>query len=343
MDLEFHQLELRYKALRVRQRGRDSRLLAALDEQGQQSPVLVVAGSEARQYVLIDGYRRVWALQRLGQDMVVALELPYTQAEALIWVQRQRQPRRGNALEQGWLVRELVQGHGLSQSELSVRLGRSVSWVSRRLGLVVGLPSEVQALVRTGKICPQVAEKYLLPLARAKRDDCIKLAAGIAPGKLSVRQVRQLYVAYLRGDAAHQRKLLSDPLLALRVLDAGRRDCPAADKTEEELLVSDLESLGGICRRAAKRMGKLRRRPQGVVLVGALLGSWQEASVGYTRLRQTIKEVDDAGLRGAGSHPETPGGGLRDPQDSPGASGKPQDGAQGAVAGDERGAPVGAD
>ena len=67
MHLEFHQLELRYKALRVRQRGRDSRLLAALDEQGQQSPVLVVAGSEARQYVLIDGYRRVWACSVWGR------------------------------------------------------------------------------------------------------------------------------------------------------------------------------------------------------------------------------------------------------------------------------------
>jgi len=77
MDLEFSQLELRYSALRVRHPGGDSRLLAALDAEGQHSPVLVVAGSGSGRYVLIDGYRRVWALQRLGKDTVMALQLPY--------------------------------------------------------------------------------------------------------------------------------------------------------------------------------------------------------------------------------------------------------------------------
>ncbi len=48
--------EYRYDALnRVRQ----SKLLAALSEQGQRSPVLVVGAGEPNRYVLIDGYRRV--------------------------------------------------------------------------------------------------------------------------------------------------------------------------------------------------------------------------------------------------------------------------------------------
>jgi len=337
MDLEFHQLELRYSGLRVRQPGRDSRLLAALAEQGQQSPVVVVRGAEPRRYVLIDGYRRVWALQQLGHDTVWALDLPYTEVEALIWVQRQQQPRRRSALEQGWLVQELVQGHGLSQAELARRLGRSESWVSRRLGLVTMLPGEVQELVRTGEVCPQAAEKYLLPLSRDKAGDCIKLATGIAPGKLTERQVRLLYVAYRRGDEARRRKLLSDPLLALRALEGGRRSGPVVDRTDEEQLVCDLDALGGICRRAVKRLGKLQRRPEGVVLCGALLGSWQEASASYTRLRQAIKEVDDAGLRGTGGHPEAPAGGLSDSPDRPGAEGEPQDGAACAACGQQRG------
>ncbi len=46
MDLEFHQLELRYERLRVHQPARERRLLASLADAGQQMPIVVVtAGS----------------------------------------------------------------------------------------------------------------------------------------------------------------------------------------------------------------------------------------------------------------------------------------------------------
>lgn len=46
MELELHQLELKYERLRIIEPGRQSRLLAALSEQGQRSPVLVVGAGE---------------------------------------------------------------------------------------------------------------------------------------------------------------------------------------------------------------------------------------------------------------------------------------------------------
>jgi len=42
VELEFHQLELRYERLRVQQPARERRLLASLADAGQQMPIVVV-------------------------------------------------------------------------------------------------------------------------------------------------------------------------------------------------------------------------------------------------------------------------------------------------------------
>src|SRR5262249_1361478 len=74
MDLEFQQLDLRYEELRGRSLAGERRLLSSLAEIGQQAPIVVVAGSlEApARHVVIDGYKRVRLLRRLGQDTVRA-------------------------------------------------------------------------------------------------------------------------------------------------------------------------------------------------------------------------------------------------------------------------------
>ena len=67
MQLEFHQLERRWEHLRVRHPGRQRRLLASLAEVGQQTPiVVVVVEGPADRYVVIDGYKRIAALEQLA-------------------------------------------------------------------------------------------------------------------------------------------------------------------------------------------------------------------------------------------------------------------------------------
>ena len=67
MQLEFHQLDRRWEHLRVRHSSRQRRLLASLAESGQQMPIVVVAAeSQADRYVVIDGYKRIAALEQLG-------------------------------------------------------------------------------------------------------------------------------------------------------------------------------------------------------------------------------------------------------------------------------------
>src|SRR4030042_524265 len=169
MEFEIRELELKYARLRIADPKRQSQLAAALLVHGQQTPVVVVAGTTPGcPYVLIDGYVRVAALQSLGRDLVEALVLPLGEPEALILGHRLEAVRRRSALEEAWLVRELIEGHGRSQGQLAIALQRSVSWVSRRLALVRVLPESVQAAVQRGGLSPQVAMRYLVPLARAK-------------------------------------------------------------------------------------------------------------------------------------------------------------------------------
>ena len=85
MQLEFHQLDRRWEHLRVRHPARQRRLLASLADSGQQTPIVVVAAEgQADRYVVIDGYKRIAALEQLGRDTVEAVVWPMSEAAAVL-------------------------------------------------------------------------------------------------------------------------------------------------------------------------------------------------------------------------------------------------------------------
>ena len=248
MQVELSQLDRRYELLRMRSAARERRLLASLAEIGQQTPVVIVR--DATRPVLVDGYKRVRALVRLGHDIVEAIEWELGEAEALLLERVLRAGEAGSALEQGWLLRELSTRFGLSLEELARRFDRTKSWVSRRLGLVGELPAEVQEHVRAGAIGPHAAMKYLVPLARANVEDCVRLCNAIAPLRLSTRQVGELYATYVAGNAAARELLMSNPML---VLDA-RAEVAESGTAPVEKLISDLHIISAVARRAHTRL-----------------------------------------------------------------------------------------
>lgn len=112
MDLEFHQLDLRYQGLRVRRLGQERRLLSSLAEHGQQVPIVVVGANEPGRFVVIDGHKRVRALHRLHCDVVTATVWAMGEVEALVLDRTLRQAEAETALEQGWLLSELHRSFG---------------------------------------------------------------------------------------------------------------------------------------------------------------------------------------------------------------------------------------
>jgi len=292
MQIEIQELELKYRGLRIVDRSRRSQLTCALLEHGQQTPVLVVAGTgNPSPYVLIDGYSRVAALQSLGRDLVEAMVLPLPESEALVLGHRLDASRRPSVLEEAWLVRELIEGHGKAQLELAIWLHRSVSWVNRRLALVRVLPASVQEAVKRGVFSAQAAMKFLVPLARAKNVDCEQLVEQLHPGPVSVRQMQRLYEGWKQGDHEQRGRLLAHPQLFLKAQDEISQ--PAAPDPDggcgaARQLAKDLEALAAICRR-------VRRQVRHGVLASAareeredMIASWREVRLIHDSLEQLI-------------------------------------------------------
>jgi len=250
MQLEFHQLERRWEHLRVRDPRRQRRLLASLADSGQQAPIVVVAAEGCTErYIVIDGYKRITALEQLGRDTVEAVVWPMSEAAAVLLDRSLRLSEHETALEVGWLLAEMEQRFGYGLEELARRFDRSVSWVSRRLALAELLPEAIQQQVREGKIAAQVAMKFLVPVARQSLEACQRMAAIFAEHHCDTREAGQLYGAWRRGSAAIRQRILDDPPLFFK---AQRQEkVPQGPAVE---LIRDLEMVTAIVNRAHRRI-----------------------------------------------------------------------------------------
>src|SRR3982074_2820098 len=152
MQLDFHQLDRRGQHLRVQHPERQKRLLASLATSGQQTPIVVVAvANQCNRYLVIDGYKRIAALEQLGRDTVEAVAWPMNEAAAVLLDRSMRLTQTRTSLEVGWVLAELERRFDYGLDELARRFDRSTSWVSRRLALVEVLPEAIQQQVREGK------------------------------------------------------------------------------------------------------------------------------------------------------------------------------------------------
>jgi len=148
VELEPHCLELRYASMRLGRTRRLEALMRSLERDGQCSALLAVpdpgaAPDTPERFVLIDGYRRLAALRRLGRD-TARVEVWYCPPhEALCALLARAQTLAFEPLEEALLLRELTTGVGFSQREVARRCARDASWVSRRLALLGALPQPV--------------------------------------------------------------------------------------------------------------------------------------------------------------------------------------------------------
>jgi len=260
MQLEFHQRGAlwagRWEHLRVRHPGQQQRLLASLAALGQQTPIIVVAvANQPDRYLVIDGYKRIAALQQLGRDTVNAVVWPMSEAEALVLDRSLRFATHETALEQGWLLSELEKHFGYSLEDLARRFDRSVSWVSRRLSLVDLLPEAIQQQVRDGQICAHMAMKFLAPgpegTPRVSLEDCRQMAAAFVKLHCNTRQAAQLYAAWRDGARKTRERILQQPELFLK---AQRQVELKPPPTQAEELLRDLEMAAAIVNRVTRRM-----------------------------------------------------------------------------------------
>ena len=163
---------------------------------------------------------RVRALKKLGRDTAVVLVLGASEADALAYCHRLATGRMRSALEEGWLVRELCESLGRTLAHIGMSLGRSTSWVSRRLGFATAMPAEIETAVRDGLVSPHGAMRSLVPLARANKGHARQIVAALGRERLTTRQLGALWLAYRAGDAEQRARIAEQPLLLLRAKES---------------------------------------------------------------------------------------------------------------------------
>jgi len=116
--VDLHQLELRYAQVRLSDPGAVAQLVESIEHSGQLVPCIAASEAGRTGLVLVDGYRRVAALQRLRRDTVQLECWSCDLAQALLGVLARSRTRPFAALEEAFLLRELAAG-GLSQHEIA--------------------------------------------------------------------------------------------------------------------------------------------------------------------------------------------------------------------------------
>lgn len=336
LEVNVAALDIRYSRLRVRERRRETQLMASLEEHGQQDAICVVAEGDGR-WVVMDGYKRVRALKRLRRDVVKAVVWEMQPTEALAAAYRAGSGPSYNALEEGWLIYELHRVGKWDLGKVAGAMRRSKSWASRRLGLVEDLPDGVLEGVRRGELGAWSAMKHLLPLARANAAACERLGIKIVEARLSSRQVAVVCEHFARRGVDVRERILEDPARFLKALEASVRGSqdPALSEAENRAN-KQLELLGNVALGLTRGLPQVLGYDAGEVVRAKLWSAWERSRKRWALLEETVaalKAAREKNREEGHAQPGSTDGGLdaaqagsRQPQDREGLEGGPQRG-----------------
>ena len=224
LDADLHLLELRFASARLIEPQAVERLARSIEHDGQIVPCIVVRASDSsdaksgERLVLIDGYRRVAALRRLGRDRAAVERWPCDLAEAVLGVLARTQSRSFAAIEEALLLRELTQGLGVSQREAARRCGRDGSWVNRRLKLLSSLTEAAIAAIREGRLSSWSAAQVIAPLSRGNSAHADRLLRAQSEAQLTTRELRQWFEHYQKARRSIRERMVDHPRLFVQAL-----------------------------------------------------------------------------------------------------------------------------
>ena len=318
LEADLHRLDLRFASLRIRQPRGVERLARSIEQDGQLVPVVAVA-EQTNRWVLVDGYLRIEALRRVSRDTVWVECWDCPLSQALLMVLVRVQARTWEALEEGAVIRELIQRFELTPREVARQTGRDVSWVNRRLSLVQDLPEALFVAICRGELSAWAATRVLAPLARANNDQAERLLSALQRDPLTTRELHTWYQHYQKANRLQRERMLTQPRLFCQALQAQARVQAAGDLRagSEGAWLAELK-------RIVQRLRGLHRQVPlvfaGSPETGSLQQAWIEMKTVVQDLDETLAEVsahDRPGNSSRDCGPAPPG--HPDPQDRPAA------------------------
>jgi ParB family transcriptional regulator, chromosome partitioning protein len=272
-EVELDRLELRFAATRVSDARAVLRLVQSIDACGQLIECIAVGvpqraaqgedkAAAAAPLVLIDGYRRVAALRKLGRDTVRVECWSCTVGAALAQVLARSRSRAFTAIEEALLLRDLMDGQCQSQREAARQCGRDVSWVQRRLQLLGEVPEAVLQAVRREEVSTWSAVRVFVPLARANAEHAQRLLANLGQPQqaLSTRELNTWFAQYRCAQRGQRERMVEHPRLLIDSVNEGDRERAAKQLKggPEQQAVAELGHLQAQLERVRKSLGVLQ-------------------------------------------------------------------------------------
>ncbi len=189
--------------------GKLAELANSIKEKGLIQPIVVRKTSEG--FELVAGDRRLKAAKSLGLNLIPALVREnLTRAGMLELTLIENVQREDlNPIEAARGYRRLLSELGVSQSQISNRVGKDRSTIANTLRLL-SLPDEVQELILRGELSEGHARAIL---AATSPDHQVSLAKRIAEEGLSVREAEALVYSKVRKKERKRRSRVLSPRL----------------------------------------------------------------------------------------------------------------------------------
>lgn len=290
-EIELSQLDLRYEGHRLRERGREERLLASIAREGIREPLTgAVVGSVC---VLLDGFKRYRCARQLHVERVPFVPLGTDEATAIVALLSQARRSRLNVLEEARFLDEL-KARGMSLAEMADALGRSKAWVSVRVGLLEAMSPVVREKVFGGQL---PASSWIYTIAPFRRLNGITVGqvdefVGAVSGRgLSLRQIGQLAHGYFRGPESFRQELRNGHLTLLLQQMAAVPVDPDGCSEFERILVGNLELIQKHAQQVVTKSQDRRLRSRAFFVQCHLLtGSLLSRGRGFLKILQQLHD-----------------------------------------------------
>lgn len=132
-------------------------LKESLKNDGQWDPILVRPGHDGK-YELISGHNRVQAAKEIGWSEIDATIKDLNNVDAMFLSLKTNLIRQDmTQIEQGKILRDIMNKTNHSGVHIAKNIGKSQSWVNRRIQLALDLHADVTNAISKGSISNQIA------------------------------------------------------------------------------------------------------------------------------------------------------------------------------------------
>jgi len=213
-EIEIQYINRRYESLRLKDPYREKLLYMSIAEEGIRDPVQGIMHNE-NSIILIDGYKRIRCLIKMGIYIVPFVTIGATEAEGLLNIIRLSNANKLTTLEEAVIIDELNQKLGLAVSDIAKRVERSNAWVSVRLGIVNEMSECVKESLLRGEF---PMRSYMYTLQHFTRVNSIpqaeveKFVKAVSAKGYSTRDIELFAYGYFRGGNELKEQILNGNL-----------------------------------------------------------------------------------------------------------------------------------